>query len=189
MEGTSSAIKVARCARSLCLLPPERSLRRSNVRPSTTGTDGGGTILPEHRRVSLENGARRHISEHCAARTDNRAAPNRNSRRDEAIRGNPALWFDCHRPNGEREGKIAVIVRPGANVGALRDYGAFADPDGPKTIELGVIADPAIIVENDFPGISDARGRANQDAATDPRAEPPQQPPAPPIGRLRRGGK
>ena len=77
----------------------------------------------------------------------------------------------------------------GAQIGALRHHAVGADGDGPQAVKFGMVADPGMIADRDFPGIGDARAGPHDDAAADSGAEGAQQETPPAIGELRRAGE
>lgn len=60
-----------------------------------------------------------------------------------------------------------MAVRSCAQVASLRDDGVRTDADSVKTVDFGMIADPAMLPESSFPRIGDASCLANENTFAD----------------------
>ena len=77
--------------------------------------------------------------------------------------GNPHLVSDFHRFADYWEIQEHMIMRPGTDVGTLRDYGVRTNGNGGNAVNLGVVSNPAMVTEGDKPGVGDAGTLAHQD--------------------------
>ena len=72
-------------------------------------------------------------------------------------------------------GLVRVMVG-GAQVAALRHHGVRTDVHRPQAVDHGIVADPGMLADVDFPGIGHGGAGPDQRLGADARAEQPQQP-------------
>lgn len=128
----------------------------------------------------------RQIAEYGTARAYDGSFADGDTRRNEYVRGNPDLIFDHDGKCLYVKTRRLVVMRTRAQITFLRNDGVCAYCNSCKTIKDGVVADPRMIADLQFPRVGNLDAGSHNDALTDLRSEATQQPSPKSVHHLRR---
>jgi hypothetical protein len=105
------------------------------------------------------------------ARADDCTVTDGHSRSHKDIASNPTLGADRNRHSKNIERDACWVVTAGAEISMLRDDTMGPNADIRERIELGVITDPSVIANPNFPRVREFRGGPDQYSPTHMRTK------------------
>ena len=99
----------------------------------------------------------------------------RHTRTHTGTRANPNPVFKRDVAHHQVEGGFLVVVVSAKKQGALREAAVVAEGDLTEVVDPHVLADPAVVTDDQFPGVLDGDARFEDHAAPDVRTEKAQE--------------
>src|SRR5580692_10296056 len=113
---------------------------------------------------------------HRASRTHHRPFAYGDAGCDEDVGSHPGFILDHDGESLNVEAWAAVVVSSGAEIAFLRDDDIFAYGNFRESIKHGIVANPRMVADLQFPGIGNGDAGTDDHALADLRAEQAQQP-------------